>query len=653
MRAPSRVLAIVALAALAEHAPAAEGSPAAPAANEPALEHAEEVASYTMRAELDPASHVVRGDGTISWKNASKKGVSELWLHLYLNAFKNQSSVFMRAPIGGFRGTTIPERWGAIDLKKLVWVDGAERHDLLAKIELRRPGDEDETDARVPLPKEIPPGATVTLEATWEDTLPSIVERTGFEGSFHMVAQWFPKIARLEEDGTFAHFPFHHLGEFYADFGRYDVTLDVPEAFVLGATGPAVETRVERGRRIERHVQSDIHDFAWTAWDHYAVTKERIGDVDVTVLAPPHYEGHVERELETMRFALPHFGARYGRYPYGVLTVVHPPAAAPEAGGMEYPTLITTGQPSFVPRGLWFVEGVTIHEFGHQYFYGLCASNEDAWPFLDEGLNSYAENESMTAWKGAGSGIDFLGLRIGDVEAQSTRARAYAHDEPVARHAGDFATGAAYGALVYSRTAAILETVARSWGKAKMDHAMGVYTRRYRFKHPTPEDFLRVIAAEIDPAAADAMRTAFFDKGFIDYAVTQASSHVARPPAGLYDRAGKRETVTADGAGSSAYEGSVLVLRRGNLVIPTEIELVAADGSRSRQPIDGAAETRVFYRGSSPLRAAVVDPDHRVVIDQDPSNNHGTAWGQKTAGAPRVFERGLYWAEVLLGSAAP
>ena len=292
-------------------------------------------------------------------------------MHLYLNAFKNQSSVFMRAPIGGFRGNRIPSDWGSIDLKKLVLVDGETKDDLLGKVELKRPGDEDETDARIPLPREVAPGEEITLEVEWVDKMPTIVERTGYDGSFHMIGQWFPKIAKLEADGTFAHFPFHHLGEFYSDYGTYDVTIDVPDGFVVGATGPAVETKKEGGRLVQRHVQRDIHDFAWTAWDKFQVRKETIHGVDVTVLAPPGYDDHVERELETMRFALPHFGARYGKYPYPVLTLVHPPASASEAGGMEYPTLITTGQPSWLPRGLWFVETVTIHEFGHQYFYGL------------------------------------------------------------------------------------------------------------------------------------------------------------------------------------------------------------------------------------------------------------------------------------------
>jgi aminopeptidase N len=617
--------------------------------------HADNVANYTLSAKLDPTAHTVAGSGTISWTNSSSKSVNELWMHLYLNAFKNQSSVFIRAPIGGFRGGHSPSEWGSIDVKKLVLVEGNERTDLLPKLETKRPNDDDETDARIPLPHEVPAGATITLEVEWNDKLPSIVERTGFDGSFHMVAQWFPKIAKLEKDGAFAHFPFHHLGEFYADFGRYDVTLDVPDGFIVGASGPTLESKHEGGRTIERHVQDDIHDFAWTAWDKYEVRKESVGGVDVTALSPPGYGAAIEREFETMRFALPHYGALYGKYPYSVLTLVHPPVTASEAGGMEYPTLITTGEPSWIPRGINMVELVTIHEFGHQYFYGLCASNEDAWPFLDEGINSYAETEALRAWKGPGSVVDFFGLRVGDVEAQAEHARHFDHDEKVAQGAAAFATGSSYGALVYNRTAALLETIARAYGKAKMDRALGVYARRFRFQHPTPNDLIATVASEIGTDAAEDLRVGLFEKGWVDFAITQVSSHASHGAAGMFDRNGKRETISPSSTTTpNQYDGSVLVVRRGTLQFPVEIELVAADGTKSRVTWNGEAESyRVPYSGSSPLRAAIVDPDDRILLDDHPDNNFATAAGQESAGAPRVLDRAIYWAMALLGGLAP
>lgn len=628
-------------------------APEPAAAAVPMLEHAPDVSSYTLRASLDPSAHTVHGEGTIRWRNASDREVSELWLHLYLNAFKNQASVFMRTPVGGFRGTTIPKDWGTLDVRRLTWVDGA-RRELWPGAELRRPGDEDETDARVPLPAPVPPGATITLEVEWDAKLPTIVERTGYDGSFHMVGQWFPKIAKIEPDGTFAHFPFHHLGEFYADYGRYDVTIDVPEPFTIGATGPAVETRVEGGRRIERHVQDDVHDFAWTAWDRFETREETIDGVAVKVLAPPGYADLVERELATMRFALPHYGARYGRYPYPVLTMVHPPQTAPEAGGMEYPTLITTGGPWAVPRGVLTPELVTIHEFGHQYFYGLLASNEVKWPFLDEGLNSYAEIEAMTAWRGPGSAVDLAGLEVGIAQAHAVRARDFVHDERVAQPAWSFATGSAYGALVYSRTAIILETLRRVYGGEVMARTLGTYARRFRFRHPTPDDLVATFRAEMGERAATTLRAALFDKGWVDHAVTQMSSHPVREPAGIFDIAGKRETVPADRVTAGKYAGWVLVTRRGTLSFPVEVEMVAEDGTRTRVPWDGDGEVvRLPYSGSSPLRAALIDPDHRVLLDQNPTNDFATAPARATAGAPRTLERATYWAELLMGALAP
>jgi hypothetical protein len=541
-------------------------------------------------------------------------------------------------------------------VRALTWVDGDHRHDLLKTMEVSRPGDEDETDARVPLPRPVAAGETIRLEVTWDDKLPTIVERTGYDGSFHMIGQWFPKIAKLEADGSFAHFPFHHLGEFYSDFGTYDVTVDVPQGYVVGATGPAVESKDEGGRHVERHVQENIHDFAWTAWDKFKSKKETIDGVEVTVLTPPGYDDHAERELATMRFALPHYGARYGKYPYRVLTLVHPPSYAPEAGGMEYPTLITTGEPSWLPRGIRLVEQVTIHEFGHQYFYGLCASNEDKWPFLDEGVNSYAEGEALRAWFGPGSAVDFAGLHIDDVEAQAERATHYDHDQKVAESAGSFATGIAYGSLVYSRTAAILETLARVYGKSRVDRALAVYTHRWRFEHPRPEDLIDAVRSEIGPSPAENLRAALFDKAWVDYAITQISSHPSRSPAGVFDRGGKRETVEAGEKTMRAgrYDGSVLVVRRGNLKLPVQIELVAEDGSRSRVDWDAESELiRVPYSGSSPLRAAIVDPDNRVLLDDNPANGFVTAPGQSTAGAPRIFERASFWAMALLGGLGP
>lgn len=627
----------------------------APSAPEVAMrEHPDRVVDYLMKASLDPVAHTVHGEGTITWTNVSRAPVTELWLHLYLNAFKNQSSTWMRAPVGGFRGSILPKEWGTIDVRTLTLRDGADKKDLLPTIELHRKDDADETDARVPLPRPIAAGETITLDMIWDDKLPSVVERTGFEGSFHMVAQWFPKIAKIEADGTFAHFAFQHLGEFYADYGKYDVTLDVPQNFIVGAIGPAVESKVENGRRIERHVQDDIHDFSWTAWDKFQKREETIDGVATTILYPADCGRLAEEELATMRFALPHYGARYGKYPYGVLTLVHPPANAEEAGGMEYPTLITTGGSALTPPGLNVVELTTIHEFGHQYFYGLLGSHEVLWAFLDEGLNSYAEAEALRAWKGPSSATSLLGLSVGDAEIQSERARHYAQDDPVAQPVWAFSSGQSYGSLVYARTLSVLETLRRVYGPDLMNRTMGTYARRFRFQHPVPDDLLETIKAGLGATAAEMVRTALFDRGWVDYGVESISSHPERASAGLFDVGGKRETVPSDKETPGKYAGWALIVRRGTLKIPVDIELRADDGTKTTTHWDGNGDfIRVPYSGSSPLRAAVVDPEQRILLDQNPENDYLTASGHATGGAPRTLERTTYWAELLTSLVAP
>ncbi len=611
--------------------------------------HAEDVVDYTLNASIDTSKHTVHGEGTIHWRNTSQTPVNELWVHLYLNAFKNERSVFLREPIGGFRGGEPVHDWGSIDVRSME-LNGV---DLWKGAELHRANDDDETDARVPLPNEIGPGESIDLHVVWDDKLPSVVERTGYDGSFHMVAQWFPKIARLEPDGRWAHFPFHHLAEFYADFGSYDVTLRAPKGTIIGATGPMTEWRQEGGEVVERHVQTDVHDFAWTAWDEFQKRQESIDGVKVTILYPPHFDYAAERELATMRFALPYFHSHYGKYPYDVLTLVHPPESAEEAGGMEYPTLITTGGPWYGPPGMLEIELVTIHEFGHQYFYGLLASNEVDWPFLDEGMNSYAEQDSMRAWRGEGSFLDYPGLRVSDSALHMAGGNELATKSRVAQPAYTFATGAEYGRLVYSRTAEIFETLRRVYGPELLDRALGRYARRARFRHPVPEDLLGAIAEVLGVDAEENTRAALFDKATVDYEVMSLASHARASPAGIFDDSGKRETRTR-GTGDGKFEGWALVTRSGDLKFPVDVEMTAEDGTVTRVTWSGKEESvRLPYSGNSALAYAVVDPDHKVLLDTDTTNNSARSDSAPAGSTNRTLERTTFWGEIITGMLAP
>jgi hypothetical protein len=440
-----------------------------------------------------------------------------------------------------------------------------------------------------------------------------------------MVAQWFPKLARLEPDGRWAHFPFHRLSEFYADFGRYDVRIQAPASFRVGASGRLVDTQ-EGDPTVHHYRAEPVHDFAFVAWDGFEEIAATEGGVAIRALYPAGREEVARIEVDNAVLGLRHFGAMYGPYPYDTLTIVHPPDDAGEAGGMEYPTLITTGRAGSLPRmGARVVEAVTLHELAHQWFYGVFASDEHTSPFLDEGLTTYAEIDVLEALYGSGSALDLGGLRL-SATAVARVASTLAPLDVIAQPAHAFASGSDYGALVYTRTALLLHTLRRVWGDERMARVFRSYAKRARFAHPTARDLFAAVAGELGDGAAEMLRRGLYERGWVDYQVAELRS----------DRG----------------ESSVLVRRLGGLELPVEIDLHFEDGGRERVTWDGAgSHHRIERSGESRLVHVVVDPESRILVDADLSNNVMTS--QRRRLAPRVLAAGAAAAALTLPLVSP
>lgn len=615
-------------------------------------QHAAEVVRYRLDARLDDASHEITGRGQIVWTNASTEPATELYLHLYLNAFKNSKSLFLRSPFGASRTGRKAVDWGYIDVRKLAWREQG-GVDLWKNAERHTPGDpDDQTDIRVPLPQAVEPGKSMTLDVEWLSKLPTIVERTGYAGDFYLVAQWFPKIARREPNGAWVHFPFHAYSEFYADYGSYDVSIDVPASMVVGATGVLTSTRMTGGRKVLQYRMGDVHDFAWTAWSRFRERRQTVDGVAVRILYPPGNFRNAEVTLAAVRHGLRSFGKAYGRYPYPVLTVVHPPENAVGADGMEYPTLISTGGPWYAGPLSTFVERVTLHELGHQWFYGLVATDEHSWPFLDEGLTSYAESRAMRELFGDASGLRLPGIRIdGDAYARMLSASAGHHDI-VAVPAANFTSFHDLGALVYARTSTILETLARTYGEQRVTRALGRYARRYRFEHPEPKHLLAAVREVLGDDAEAFLRAALFEGGWVDYVAQSPTSTPVAPRAGIFDTSPSgRQTITSTDERSNRYRNRALVYRYGTLSLPVDIELVFDNGQRLRKRWDGNSRwTAIDQESSSPLVSVLVDPELAIPLDDNLMNNAARA----TRDSPsRTIERALYAAEIALGALGP
>jgi len=652
------------------------------------------VVEYRIRATLDPKTHVVDATERLVWRNPSGDSVGELRFHLYLNAFKNNRSTFFQESGGQLRGSRADEKkegWGAVDLTSLK-TGGA---DLLAgakKIQPDGNSPSDETVLSVPLPSPVPPHGEIVLDIAFRSKLPRIYARTGFVRDYHLVGQWFPKLGVYEpagmrgrKEGGWNCHAFHANSEFYADFGDYDVTLSVPSEFVVGATGRRVSATRSGARTEYRYVQENVHDFAWTADPRFVVREVRfdpakdvprgwtsiaaselsmpeaslaLKPVSLRFLLQPDHVGAFSRYLDGMRVALAFYGLWFGAYPYETVTIVDPPEDGLGSGGMEYPTFITGGTDVRLLRwplsNVRLSENVVLHEFGHQYFYGMIGSNEFEESWLDEGLNTDAEYRAMElAW----GPRDMINLP-GGVGAGS---RAIAHAEyaltpnldPIHRRAWEFANGT-YGVNSYMKVGLFLEQLRNDVGARAFARAEREFFSEWSFRHPSTDDFFRVFERSLGRDLS-AYRTGIVEgTARLDWEVVSASSRRFAGDAGIFDRAGARVTLEAkkdfdtSGKEKDRWGSIVLFGNLGDWPHAARARLVFEDGTVVDRELPGSARwvrLRVFSK--SPLAWAAADPERRNAWDANRLNDSRVLRGGKgladtrSAAAPLKY---LGWA---------
>jgi hypothetical protein len=622
------------------------------------------IASYEISCRLDPEKKTVSGTEAITWTNTTTRTARTLQFHLYLNAFRNTLSTLWREGRGENRhGQPMPDSWGSIQVSRMTYSDGT---DLLPALTYIAPDDgnpNDRTVAEVVLPRPVAPGETARLTLDFLSQLPRVGRRTGYKGDFYLVAQWFPKLGVFEDSGWNCH-QFHAVSEFYADFGNYDVSISLPARYrgKVGATGRKVEERPEAyGLVLYRFKQESVHDFAWTADPAYLVQSDffreaGLHDVEIQLFLQPEHAAQADRYFRAAKAAISGYGRVLGPYPYDTLTIVDPPWGAAAAGGMEYPTFITGGTTWSAPRKVESPEGVTVHEFGHQFFYGLLASNEFEEPWLDEGFNSYMTARVLAATFGPNHPVlSVFGLKFPvniDVQHPLDDARRYFSVATADTHAAPswkFKNASVYASMTYSKTALALATLERLVGTPAMDRALRLYADRWRFKHPKTRDW---IAAVNDATGKDwswFWERTFFSSGGVDYAVEEAESRPAKPPRGRFERDGMLVPEPPDAlARPGGWDSVVTVVRRGDVAMPVDIEL-RFEGTRPyRTTWDGAARwTRLTVEGGPRLVEAIVDPDEKILLDADRTNN-----GRRTEADPRAAarwtSRSVFWVQNLL-----
>ena len=597
-------------------------------------------ASYRIAAKLDPSTRTITGDETITWRNTSNTAATTLQFHLYYNAWRNTQSSWMRERIlaGNTALASRPaEDWGWIDLSKMQVRRADATTDVFPHLRFIAPDDgntEDRTVVEAPLATPVQPGETVEIEIGWTSRVPRTFARTGAIGNFYFIAQWFPKIGVFEDAGWNCH-QFHSATEFYADFGVYDVQLDVPKGWIVGATGRETARSDSGDRTIHSYHQADVHDFAWTTSPDYIEKRARfehetLPPADIRLLLQPEHEGQAERHFAATRAALRYYGEWYGPYPYGHITVIDP-AWQSGAGGMEYPTLFTSGTRLIAPERGGQPESVTVHEAGHQFWYGIVASNEVEHAWLDEGLNTYSTARVMEQvfypnYYTKRYFGEFLPWTFEDlpftraVEGNRMPAfRPVATNDDQSTPTWRYWPGSA-SAITYNKTALWLHTLERMLGWETVQRILSTYFQRYAFKHPTPADFFAV-ANEVSGQDL----TWFFDQVHrgshrFDYAVdvfrstpATARGYFGEPGAGTFEPARR-----ADGT----FRTTVVARRLGEGIFPVDVRVAFENGEEQRWRWDGRERWKAFEI-ETPVRAvsAQVDPDHVLLLDVNTTNN--------------------------------
>ncbi|WP_342410313.1 M1 family metallopeptidase [Paenibacillus sp. FSL R10-2778] len=574
----------------------------APVPAEEAL--SQRVVEYHIDVQLVPDTETLKASETVTWTHPGVKPVSDLYFHMYPNAFASSDTTFMKESGGTLRGDSMPENgFGNMTLTDLRTTEGTS---LMQRVQYVQPDDgniNDKTLLKVHLPQPVNGGESVTLKLQYEVQLPKIFARMGASGNFVMAGQWFPKLSVYEPKGTrgvkeegWDLHQYHGTSEFYSDFGIFNVTISVPSNYTVAATGfPVKNAKLKQDQKIYQFYADDVHDFAWAASPDFTVAEEafstpEVPGVRIKVYLDPLHKDLQERYLQAAKAALTYFSKWYGPYPYSTLSIIVPPKEGNGAGGMEYPTLITAfGAADSSPDTS--LERTVIHEIGHQYFYGMVASNEFEEAWLDESFTSYAEDRLMEQEYGIKSNLPL-------------QASLVTIPEPLNLETWKYAGADSYSRNVYIRGKLVLKDIERQVGTKAMNNIMSSYARKFRFQHPATADFQKVVEKVTKKSWQAYFDDYIYGDGAPDFSV---------------------DTITFkknNSGDAQSYESLVKISNKGSHYVDVPVKFTFADSSSVQRVWNGeGAETTFQLLSDKPLLSAEIDPEHSILLESKHLNN--------------------------------
>ncbi|MBI9052918.1 MAG: M1 family metallopeptidase [Bacteroidales bacterium] len=475
--------------------------------------------NYTIQVELNDKTHELSAFEQIEYINNSPNELEFIYFHLWPNAYKNNQTALAKQKLNDsnyklFEYDFLRGYIDSLDFKinnqPVKWEYDQEHIDI-CKIYLNEP---------------LESGQKIIITTPFHVKIPrGTVSRLGHVGQSYQITQWYPKPAVYDKYG-WHQMPYLNMGEFYSEFGSFDVTITLPKNYVVGATGDLqnkeelewlnnladktslikefdksdnIFPKSDSVHKTIRYTQKNIHDFAWFADKRFNVLKSEKELSNNKVVCWAMFLNNEadlwQRSIEYIEDALLYYSKWYGEYPYKQCTAVHSSISA--GSGMEYPNITVIGD----SRKDLVLETVIMHEVGHNWFYGMLGFNEREFPWLDEGLNSFSEarymeekyNGNDKLYKMALTKKQAKLLNIEDMPYKTFHQFSYLMsarfnlDQKPSLHSIQF-TESNYGQIIYHKTSCVFDHLHAYLGEEKFNQIMQDFFVNWQYKHPYPED---------------------------------------------------------------------------------------------------------------------------------------------------------------------